>query len=93
MITARGLSANRSLGGEKNCIVYSLFCIFITIFITIIIVSSSSSSSSISFGVLLICLYFKPRVLPFVHFSSPSRCRGRGGVSERLSGPSCWLLG
>ena len=43
---------NRLLGGVKNCIVYSLFCIFITIII--------SSSINISFVVLLNCLYLNP---------------------------------
>jgi len=43
----------------------------------------------ISFIVLLNCLYLKPQVLPFVHFSSPSHWGGRGGVSEQLS--SAWL--
>jgi len=41
-ITAQGLAVNRSSGSEKNCIVYSLFCIVIVI---------------ISFVVLLNCLY------------------------------------
>jgi len=54
MITAQGVAAVWSLGGEKNCIVYSLFCIFT------IIISSSSSSTSISFLILLNCLYLNP---------------------------------
>jgi len=54
MITAWGLGVDRSSGGEKNCVVYSLFCVF-----TIIIVSSSSNSS-ISFVALLNCLYLSP---------------------------------
>ena len=64
MVTAWGLTVNQSLGGEK--IIYSLFCIFI------IIITGSSISSSISF-VLSNCLYLNQQVLPFVHFSSPSR--------------------
>jgi len=59
---ARGLTVHRSSGGEKNCVVYRLFCIFI------------SSSSSISFVALLNRLYLNPRVSAFVHFSFPSRC-------------------
>jgi len=54
------------VGGEKNFIVYSLFCIFIIIIIIITIIIG------ISFVALLNCLYLNPRVLPFVHFSSPS---------------------
>jgi len=48
MIAAQGLAVNRSSDGEKNCIVYSLLCIFVIII---------SSSSSISFVALLNCLY------------------------------------
>jgi len=47
MIAARGLATSQSLGGEKNYIVFSLFCTFIII----------SGSSSMSFVVLLNCLY------------------------------------
>jgi len=39
VITAWGLAVNWSLGGEKNCIVYSLFCVFIIIIITTTIIS------------------------------------------------------
>jgi len=46
-IAARGLAANRSSAGEKNCIVYSLVFIFIIIII-------------IFFVVLLNCLYLSP---------------------------------
>jgi len=59
-------AANGLSGGEKNCVVYSLFCIFI-IFIVIII-----TIISISFVDVLNCLYLNSRVFPFVHFSSPS---------------------
>jgi len=72
--------------GEKNCIVHSLFCIFIII--TIIIISSSST---ISFVAFLNCNYLNARVSPFVHFSS-SLCWG-GGLSEWLPGPNCPLPG
>jgi len=62
MIAAQGLPANRSSGGKKNCVMYSLFSIF---FVIIIICRNSSSSSgssnsnsiSNSFVVLLNCLY------------------------------------
>jgi len=47
----------------ENCIVYSLFCIFIII--------------SIYFVVLLNCLYLSPRVLPSVH-SPPHPAGGEG---------------
>ena len=67
---------NWLLGCEKNCMVYSLFCIF----------SNISSNGSIFLVVLLNCLYLSPWVSPFVHFFSPSHCGGRGGVSEQLSG-------
>jgi len=69
------------LDGEKNCIVYSLFYIFIIVIIS----SNSSSSISISFFVLLNCLYLNPQVLPLAHFSSLSHWGERGGVSEWLS--------
>jgi len=83
VIAARGLAANHSSGGEKNPIVYSLFCVFIIIVINI---SSIITSISISFVVVLNCLYLNLRVFLFARFSSPSRWGGRGGVSERLSG-------
>jgi len=51
---------------------YSLFCIFISVII------------SISFVVLLNCLYLNLQVFPFVHFSSPS-CWGRKGRGERVA--------
>jgi len=57
VITARGLAVNPSSGGERNCIVYSLFCKFIISSAIRII-----SSVSISFVVLLNCLYLNPRV-------------------------------
>jgi len=86
-IAAWGPIANWLSGGEKNSIVHSLFCIFIVVIliIIIIIISSSSSNISIYFVVFLNCLYLKPQVLPFVHFSSQS-CWGRSG---RVS---AWLL-
>jgi len=74
------MAANGSSGGEKNYIACSSLCVFV---ITIIIMSSSIR---ISFVVLLSCLYLNPWVSPFVGLSSPSRWRGRGGGSERLSG-------
>jgi len=52
-------AANQLPGGEKKCIVYSLFCILIIIVI-IIISSSSIISSSISFVSLLNYLYLHP---------------------------------
>ena len=51
VIAAWGLAANQSSGGEKNCIAYSLFCIFVIIII---------NNISISFVVLLNCLYLNP---------------------------------
>jgi len=56
VISARGLAVDWSspLCGERNCIVYSLFCIFIII---ISIISIISISISISFVVLLNRLY------------------------------------
>jgi len=57
----------RALGGEKDCTVYSSFCIFIIIIV--IITTIISTIISISFIVLLNCLYLSPRVSPFVHFS------------------------
>jgi len=52
-IATQGLAAIQLLGGEKNSIAYSLFCMFIIIIIGII-------SISISFVVLLKCLYLNP---------------------------------
>jgi len=71
-IAAWVLAVNRSSGGKKNLIVYSLVCIFIII---IIAISSRSINiiSSISFVVLLNCLYLNPHALSFIHFSSPFR--------------------
>ena len=83
VIAVQGLTENPSLGDEKDCIMYSFFCVFIII--VIITVSSSSIHISVYFVVLLNCLYLNPWVSPFVRFSSPRRCGGRGGVSERLS--------
>jgi len=51
MTAAWGLTANWSFG-EKNCIVYRLFCIFIIIIIIIIISNNSINSISISFAAL-----------------------------------------
>ena len=82
-----GLTAVRSLGGEKNCIVYSLLWLF-----TISIISSSISSI-ISFVVLLNFLYLNQQVSLFMYFSSFSHWGRRGGVSEPLSGANCKLLG
>jgi len=67
-LSSQGLAADQPSGGEKNCLVYSLFCLFIII-ITII-----SSIIIISFVALLNCLYISPRIFPFVHFSTPSHC-------------------
>jgi len=78
-------AVNRSLGGEKNCVVYTLFCIFIIVIVIIITIINIIISSSISFVVLLNCLYLNPKVFPFVHFSSPSCCEGGEGMSERQS--------
>jgi len=55
-ITAWELSVNQSSSGEKNCVVYSLFCIFIIIIGIIITISSSS----IYFVVVLNCLHLNP---------------------------------
>ena len=73
-------AVNCSSGGEKNWIVHSVFCIFIIILIINSIIISDC------FVVSLNCLSLNTRVSPFVHFSSPSRCGGRGGGSEWLSG-------
>jgi len=62
-----GGAVNWLLGGEKNCIVHSLFCICITIITIISIVISISTQ----FVVLLNCLYLIPLVFPFEHFLLP----------------------
>jgi len=69
-VAAQGLATNQSSGGEKNYVVYGLFCILI---ITIIIIIVSIINSSISFVALSNCLYLNPRVSPCVHCSSPSQ--------------------
>jgi len=77
------------LAGGQEAISFSVFLEFESslgqefklIFIIIII----HIISSISFVAFLDCHYLNPRISPAVHFSSPSRCRGRGEVSERLS--------
>jgi len=75
---------------RENCIVYSLVCIFIII---IIITTITISSISIYFVIILNCLYLSPRVSLSALFPSPPCWAGRGGVSERLSGPSCRMSG
>jgi len=69
-------AANRSLSGEKNCIVYSLFGIFIIIIIVI-------SSSSISFVVLLNCI--STHEFSLLSVSLALSAGGREGMSEQLS--------
>ena len=81
-----GLAVNQSLGGEKNCILYSMFCVFIIIIIII-------SSSSIYFFVSLNCLYLNPQVSLLVHFSSPFWWGGKAGVGSNCLVLSCWLPG
>jgi len=63
VIAARGLAVNWFLGGDKNCNVYSLFCIFHYY---------HYFSISMYFIVLLNCLYLNSQVSPFVRLSSPS---------------------
>jgi len=82
MITALGLAANQSSGGEKNCIAYSLFCIFIIIIIIIIIISSS----------IIISLYCHVKLslsqfmsFPFCPFLLPIPLGGKGR-GERATG-------
>jgi len=77
-IAAGVLALDWSLGGEKNCIVYSLFCIVIIIIIIIILSSSITNSISISFVALLNCLYLNTRVSPFSPFLLPIPLRGKG---------------
>jgi len=69
MISALGMAADRSSGGENNCIEYRFFCI-------IIIITTISSSISMYFAVLLNCLYLNPRVSPFCPFSPPHPAGG-----------------
>ena len=88
-IAAQGLAANLSLGGEKNCIVYSLFYIFI---INIIIIIIISINISIFFVVLLNCFYPSPQLLPFVHISL-SCVGGREGWASGCLVLSSWLPG
>jgi len=78
-------AANRSLSGEKNCVVYSLFCIFVII---IVIIITIISSVSIYFSVVLNCVYLNPWVFPFLHFSSLSCWGGK----ERGELAAVWCL-
>ena len=87
----QGLAVNHLLGGEKNCVVHSLFCMFILIVIIIII---SNSSTSIYVVVLLNCLYLSPWVFPFVHFSAqPCWGGGKEGWASGCVVLSCQLPG
>ena len=73
-----GTGCKLVIGWWEKHIIYSLFCIFIIIIISIII------------SVLLKCLYLNWQVFPFVRFSSPSLLRkGASGCLVR----SCQLLG
>ena len=67
------LTANCSLGGKKNCVVYSLFCIYI-----IIISSSSSRSFSISFVALLNCISTHKSYLLSISPPHPAVGEGEG---------------
>jgi len=74
MIAARELAANWSLVSEKNCIVCSLFGIFITIIIDIII----TIISSILFVVLLNCLYISTHKFLLLSILIPIPLWGKG---------------
>ena len=70
-------AVNWSSGGEKNCIVYSSFCILVVIVI-IITISISSSGSIISISV--VALLSQPKSSPFCSFllSIPLGGKARG---------------
>ena len=71
---------NQASGGEKDCIVYSLF----SIFIIIIIIFITTTIIIIHFFVFLLnCLYLNPQVLLFVH-SPPHPTAGVGGERAAL---------
>jgi len=74
VISAQGLAAVSLLDGEKNCVVHSLFCIFILIPLFLSLVSS------IYHVVVLYCLCLNPQVSLFVHFllATPLQGKGRG---------------
>ena len=86
VVTAWGLAVDQSLGGGKNCTVYSLVCIVIIIIGIIITVVNIIITDSVSCVASQKCLYLNPWVFPFVHSSFPSHCGGRGPVSEWLCG-------
>jgi len=77
VIAARGLAVDQASGGEKSCIVYSLFLLFIIVII--------NSSSSISFVALLNCLCLNPGVTSFCPFLLPILL-GRKEGDERVAG-------
>ena len=93
MLSAQELAADESLVGEKDCIVYSLVCIFTIVFSTIIISSSTISSISISFVDLLNCLYLSSWV-SLLSICPPYATggEGEGWVIDCLV-LSCWLPG
>ena len=68
---------------RKKIVLYIIWVAYSLLLLLVIVV--------FSFVVLLNCLYLSPQVLLFVH-SPPHPAVGEG-VSERLSGPSCWLPG
>ena len=72
MFSAQGLAVDWAMGGEKNCIPYSLFCILIIIIITII-----SSISSISFVALLNCI-ISTQEFSLLSMSPPHPAVGEG---------------
>ena len=90
-VAARGLTATRSLGGEKIALAivwfaYSLLSLFLSLFLLILL------------AVVLSLLPYWTVFIPTHEFSllsisPPHPAGGREAVSERLSGPKCQLLG
>ena len=60
MVTAWGLAVDQSLGGGKNCTVYSLVCIVIIIIGIIITVVNIIITDSVSCVASQKCLYLNP---------------------------------
>jgi len=85
-IAARGLAANCLSGGEKNCIVYILFCIFIIILLLQLVVLA------LLFPLLSYqTVFITTHKFLILSISGPQPTGwGKGLMSEQLS--SAWLL-
>ena len=63
---------------------YSLFCIFI-----IAVISIDINNISVVISISFVVFFISTQEFLLLPISPPHPAEGRGGVSERLSGPSC----